>query len=89
MKEGPAETVVASKMLYANHYFWTALELRVLVCDASRGPGFWFVTVNRSRSDGLDGFLGGIVRGRVRRQVQKGISASLTTTKKKMESMAR
>jgi hypothetical protein len=29
-----------------------ALELHVVVPDASRGPGFWFITVNRSRSDG-------------------------------------
>ncbi len=56
IREGPQETVVASKMLYATHYFWTGLELRVLMPDESRGPGFWFVTVNRSRADGLSGF---------------------------------
>jgi hypothetical protein len=58
IREGAEETVVASKMLYASHYFWTALELRVLVSDPSRGTGFWFVTVNSSRSDGLSGFFG-------------------------------
>ena len=46
-------TIVASKMIYATHYFWTALELRVLLPDPSRGPGFWFVTESHSRSDGL------------------------------------
>src|SRR5262249_19745726 len=49
---------VVSKMLYASHYFWTAIELRVLVPDRARGEGFWFVSVNRSRSDGLGGFVG-------------------------------
>jgi len=39
----PGRTVVASKMLYASHYFWTALELRVLLADPARGAGFWFV----------------------------------------------
>jgi hypothetical protein len=58
IRESAEETVVASKMLYASHYFWTALELRVLVSDPSRRTGFWFVTVNSSRSDGLSGFFG-------------------------------
>jgi hypothetical protein len=35
--EQPNRTVIASKMLYASHYFWTALELRVLAPDPSRG----------------------------------------------------
>jgi hypothetical protein len=49
IREGPEDTVVASKMLYARHYFWTALELRTLVPDPSRGQGFWFFTTRRSR----------------------------------------
>ena len=52
MRENPEDTVVTSKMLYASHYFWTRLEWRVLMPGPSRGTGFWFVTVNRSRSDG-------------------------------------
>ena len=67
VRQGAEETVVASKMLYSSHYFWTALELRVLVADPARGPGSWFVTVNRSRSDGLEGFMGRIIRRRVHR----------------------
>jgi hypothetical protein len=85
IQENPSETVVASKMLYASHYFWTALELRVLLPDPARGPGFWLVTVNRSRSDGLSGFVGRIVRGRVRTEVQKGILAAMTATKARLE----
>lgn len=77
--------VVVSKMLYASHYFWTGLELRVLVADPSRGPGFWFVTVNRSRSDGLSGFTGMVVRGRVRSEVQGGALAALQSTKRMLE----
>jgi hypothetical protein len=85
IKEAPTETVIASKMLYASHYFWTALELRILVSDPKRGPGFWFVNINRSRTDGLDGLLGRLIRGRVRGGVQKGIMVSLRTAKEKME----
>jgi hypothetical protein len=86
MQERPDRTVVASKMLYASHYFWTALELRVLLPDAARGPGFWLVTVNRSRSDGLSGFTGRVIRSRVRSEVEDGTRAALTATKTRLES---
>jgi hypothetical protein len=79
-------TVIASKMLYASHYFWTALELRVLLPDPARGRGFWFVMVNRARSDGLSGFTGNVVRGRVRGELQKSMSRVLVATKSKLES---
>ena len=72
-------------MLYASHYFWTALEVRVLAPDPARGSGFWFIMVNRSRSDGLSGFIGRIVRGRVRSEVQQGTVAALKLTKANME----
>ncbi len=85
IREGSDDVVVTSKMLYASHYFWTGLELRVLLPDPARGPGFWFVTVNRSRSDGLSGFIGRLVRGRVRGEVRDGILASLQTTKRRLE----
>jgi hypothetical protein len=86
IQERPNQTVVASKMLYASHYFWTALELRVLLRDPARGPGFWLVTINRSRSDGLSGFTGRVIRTRVRSEVEDGTRAALTATKTRLES---
>ena len=85
IREGPEDTVVASKMLYASHYFWTGIEIRVLVPDPARGAGFWFVTVSRSRSDGLSGFAGFFVRRRVRSEVRNGALAALKVTKDKLE----
>ncbi len=85
IRESPDDTVVASKMLYASHYFWTGLELRVLLPDPSRGPGFWIVTVSRSRSDGLSGFKGSFVRRRVRDEARDGALAALVGTKKRLE----
>lgn len=38
IQERAKETVVVSKMLDANHYVWTALELRVLAGEPARGP---------------------------------------------------
>jgi hypothetical protein len=85
IREGASDTVVTSKMLYASHYFWTGIELRALLPDPPRGQGFWFVTVNRSRSDGLSGFTGMFVRRRVRSEVEDGALASLQSTKRLLE----
>jgi hypothetical protein len=81
----PGAVVVASKLLYASHYFWTALEIRVLLSDPARGRGFWFVNINRSRSDGLTGFVGRFVRGRAESEAQKGLLGVLQNTKRKLE----
>ena len=85
VQDRPGQTVIASKMLYASHYFWTALEQRVLQSDPAKGPGFWFVTISRSRSDGLKGFVGRLIRGRVRREAEKGTLAVLKATKANLE----
>lgn len=82
---GAQETLIASKMLYATHYFWTALELRVMFLDPSRGPGFWLVTINRSRTDGLTGFTGFFIRRRARSDIQSGTRAVLEGTKRLLE----
>jgi hypothetical protein len=83
--EQPTHVAMASKMIYASHYFWTALELRVLVPDPARGAGFWFASVNRSRSDGLSGFTGKIIRGKVRGEAEKGMAAALRAVKRRLE----
>jgi hypothetical protein len=86
VRDRPGEVVVASKMLYASHYFWTGLELRLLLADPARGPGFWFLTINRSRADGLSGFTGFFVRNQVRRQVEQGLRSGLASMKARIES---
>ena len=85
IQERPDSVAIANKMIYASHYFWTALELRVLVPDPARGRGFWFVNVNRSRSDGLSGFVGRIIRGRVQSEAQRGIATALSATRAALE----
>src|SRR5690606_9101921 len=82
------ERVVASKMLYASHYFWTALEIRLRRPDPARGEGFWFVNISRSRADGLDGFRGFFIRGRVRSAVENGLRTSLVATRARLEGRA-
>jgi hypothetical protein len=88
IRRGPEDTVVTSKMLYATHYFWTAIEVRALLPDPARGAGFWFITVNRSRIDGLRGFLGLFIGRRVRSGVKDGAMATLTKTQQRLEGPA-
>jgi hypothetical protein len=85
IRESPENVVVASKMIYANHYFRSALELRLLIPDPARGPGFWFVTVVSSRTDGMTGFTGIFVRRKVRSEAREGTTMVLINTKKKLE----
>jgi len=87
VREGPDGAIVASKMLYASHYFWTGLELRMLLPDSKRGAGFWLITVNRSRSDGLSGSTGFFLRNVVRGKVEEGMLDALRKTKQMMESV--
>jgi hypothetical protein len=81
----PGMTAVSSKLIYASHYFWTALDVRVLVPDRARGTGFWLATVTRSRSDGLDGFSGRLVRQRAQAHARQMLENVLRSTKARLE----
>jgi hypothetical protein len=74
-------------MLYASHYFHTALELKLLVKDSARpeAKGFYLVTLNRSRSDGLTGLFGGIVRAKAQSEARKGTASALESGRKVLE----
>jgi hypothetical protein len=85
IRPGATETIVASKMIYATHYFWTALDLRALVPDPARGPGFWLLTTSRSRTDGLTGLTGLFIRHRARGEIVEGTLKVLQSTKEKVE----
>jgi hypothetical protein len=86
----PLETgtvVIGSKMLYASHYFHTALELKFLAKDSARpeAKGFYLVILNRSRSDGLTGLFGGIVRSKAQSEARKGTASALESGRKVLE----
>jgi hypothetical protein len=83
---GQTRFVIATKQLYASHYFQTALELRALVDDA-RAPGraHYLVVFNIARSDGLTGLFGGVVKGKVRDASRKGLMQALGAMKRRCE----
>ncbi len=85
--EGRKTVVIGSKMLYASHYFHTALELKVLVRDSTKpdAKGFYLISLNRSRSDGLTGLFGGIVRSKAQSEAQKGVASALNSAREALE----
>jgi hypothetical protein len=64
LAEGVNESVViASKQLYFSHYFHTGLELMTLVKDREHpDDGFYFVALNRYRTDLPGGVFGKMAR---------------------------
>lgn len=71
--ESPVKYAVASRQIYAMHYFDASLGITLLVPDTiAAKPATYVVYLNRSRIDIFDGVLGGIAR-----QVVKGKAKSL------------
>ena len=78
--------VVATKQLYASHYFLTALEVRAIVDDPERpGTGHYLVAMTLARADGFSGLFGGVVRAKVRSASLDGMLRSLRATKRRVE----
>ena len=73
---GP-QVLIASKQLYANHYFNASLALTAFVNVPGSTPGAYLVYENRSRADGLDGPFGKIKRGVVEKKALEGLKSIL------------
>ena len=76
---------IASKMLYANHYFRDGLEVRLLLSDACAGCGFYLLVVNRSHADGMTGFKGLFVRGSAVKKSVASLEKWLRRIKSRLE----
>ncbi len=85
-----ASVAIASKQLYASHYFHTALELKFVVEDTSRPntEGFYLISLNRSRSDGLTGISGRIMRSVGQSRARSGLAELMQLLKTNLEAAA-
>ena len=79
---GP-QAVIASKQIYANHYFNAFLALTAFVNVPDSGA--YLVYENRSRADGLEGPFGKIKRGVVEKKVLEGLKNILEHSKASLE----
>jgi hypothetical protein len=86
--ENRTEVLIASKQLYANHYFEGSLGLTAFV-EGNQGPatsGSYLMYLNRSRADALQGWFLGIKRSLIGGRVRDGLAKNLKFVKKRIES---
>jgi hypothetical protein len=79
--------VIAIKQLYASHYFHTTLELRFLVNDERPAGrrGFHLLSITRSRSDGMAGFTGLLLRPIISGRSRDAVRGYLEHVKRQVE----
>ena len=73
--------MVATKMLYASHYFHGGLEMRYVMADASLPNQFLLMDLARTRSDGLTGLTGAVLGDTIRRRGLQSLRKYLRYTK--------
>ena len=78
-----AQAVVASKQIYANHYFNAFLALTAFVNVPDSGA--YLVYENRSRADGLEGPFSKIKRGIVEKKALEGLKNILAHSKASLD----
>lgn len=80
--------VIASKMMFASHYFRSALEFRFLLPAQSPAgkPQLYLVALQRSFVDGLGRFKGKLVRGPILSRTEDALERYLLGVKGKLES---
>lgn len=84
----PGRAVIASKQIYASHYFDASLGLTAALDDPGQasGPGMYLVYVNRSHIDFLGGFFRGLRRALARGRLRDGMRKNLAEAVRKLES---
>jgi len=84
----PGQTWIASKQIYASHYFDASLAITLLADDPSdpSGNSIYLAYVNRSRIDLLGGAFAGFVRHMVRGRLEDGMRKNLQQTITRLES---
>ena len=84
---GP-HVLVASKQIYANHYFNAFLALTAFVNVPGATNGSYLVYENRSRADGLEGPFGKIKRGVVEKKALEGLRGIIAQSRASLEGSA-
>ena len=80
-KEAGPQILIASKQIYANHYFDSSLALTAFLSIAGSNPASYLFYENRSRADGLEGAFGKIKRRIVEDRAVSGLKTILESSK--------
>lgn len=86
-RDDAPQILVATKQLYATHYFDSSLSLTLLTrtTDEEGRAATYLLYANRSRLDTLGGLFGGVRRRVIETQVLEGLRAVLQQTKSRTE----
>ena len=83
----PGQAIIATKQIYANHYFDGSLGLTFLIDVPGASPeAVYVVYLNRSRIDLLSGVLGGLRRLILRGRLLEGYKENLREMVKRLDS---
>ena len=84
---GP-QILIASKQIYANHYFDSSLALTAFVSIPGANPGSYLFYENRSRADSLEGAFSQIKRSIVENKAVDGLKSILESSKMNLTARA-
>ncbi|MGH9875689.1 MAG: hypothetical protein ACRD9S_24800, partial [Pyrinomonadaceae bacterium] len=89
-KSGP-QILIASKQIYANHYFDSSLALTAFLSIPGAAPGSnlsYLFYENRSRADGLGGVFSKLKRGMIENRAVDSVKAILHQSQLSLEARA-
>jgi hypothetical protein len=75
--------VIASKQIYASHYFQAGLDLMALV--TAPDGGYYLMDLYRARIDPPTGMLSGVILGKIRGGIEQGVGEGLRAAKARAE----
>jgi hypothetical protein len=87
-QENGPQILIASKQIYANHYFDSSLALTAFLSVAGANPGSYLFYENRSRVDGLGGLFGKMKRGMIENRALDSVNAILRQSQLSLEARA-
>lgn len=87
VRDGATSYVIASKQIYASHYFSGSLGAAAFVDRDGRNPGAdaYLMYLNRTRVDLLQGLFSGLKRFFIRRRLLDGMEKYLQLVKQRLE----
>ncbi|MEJ2152577.1 MAG: hypothetical protein P8Y29_06450 [Gemmatimonadota bacterium] len=79
-----SDLLVASKQIYASHYFEASLGLAALVRERGEEGAAYLVYLNRSRLDALGGSWSGLRRKIIENRLKHGTETNLVATRQRL-----
>jgi hypothetical protein len=82
------QILIASKQIYANHYFDSSLALTAFLNVSGANPGSYLFYENQSRADGLEGPFSGMKRSIIENKALESVRAILHQSQRSLEARA-